>query len=242
MLRLIYLFTLIILLSACGGSEQPLSDKNNEAKADDRINDDNNQAEAEKTINYNVSKDKVLAFVPKGYELVNWSKGDLNLDDREDALLVVQKTKSNESKKSTESTGSTEDNTSSIDDNSEEKRPLIILTMDSNGDLQAEAENDAVILCPGCGGIMGDPFSSESGSFAIKNGYFSVEHYGGSNWRWNRIITFKYNKNSKEWFLHKDGIVSWHTSDPDKITEKVLGKKDFGTISFENYNVDDMDL
>lgn len=238
MSRLMYIFILAILVSACGSSERQHSDKN---KQDDVINhnnensDDNSENVSEEaTTITDISKEMIMEFVPEDYELVEWSKGNLNLDDREDALLVVQKGKS---KKSNNSTGSTE-STSSDDDNSEEKRPLIILTMDNKGKLQQVGQNDAVILCPACGGVMGDPFSG----FTIKNGYFSAEHHGGSNWRWNRIITFKYNKNSKEWYLHKDGLVSWHSSDPDKVKETILSKKDFGTISFEDYNVDNMDL
>lgn len=37
----------------------------------------------------------------------------------------------------------------------------------------------------------------------IKNGYFSVEHYAGSAWRWTRIPTFKYSKAENDWFYIK---------------------------------------
>ena len=82
---------------------------------------------------------------------------------------------------------------------------------------------------------MGDPFMG----IKIKNGYFSVEHYGGSSWRWTRIITYKYSKQDKEWFLHKDGSESFHASEPQKVETKIKTTKDFGQIKFEEFDIYD---
>lgn len=71
-----------------------------------------------------------------------------------------------------------EEETSIIDEDPV-KRPLYILTGQSDQSYKLAAKNDNVVYCVNCGGIMGDPFSG----IAIKNGYFSVEHYGGSAWR-----------------------------------------------------------
>ncbi len=114
-----------------------------------------------------------------------------------------------------------------------EKRPLYILIGQSDQSYKLTAKNNNVVYCVDCGGMMGDPFMG----ITIKNGYFSIEHYGGSAWRWTKIVTFKYSKTKKKWFLHKDGGDSFHTSQPEKVETKVKTVKDFGVIQFEKYDI-----
>lgn len=145
------------------------------------------------------------------FSILDSAMGDLNLDDYPDKILIL---KNKNEGIATEVT-----------------RPLLILTGQPEG-FKLQARNDSVILCADCGGIMGDPYQS----ITIKNGYFSIEHYGGSSWRWTRIITFKYLKSENTWQLHKDAGVSYHTSDPDKIEDFLTNKEDFGKVLFEDYN------
>jgi len=149
-------------------------------------------------------------FVPDGYKILDVISGHLNRDSRTDYLLILE-----------EKNGDTE----------EQKRPLLILTRRQNGQLKFEARNDNVVYCALCGGMMGDPYMQT----VIKNGYFTVEHYGGSSWRWTRLITFKYSKREGKWYLHKDGGVSFHASEPNKVEEKVKTVKDFGKVPFEQF-------
>ena len=120
-------------------------------------------------------------------------------------------------------------------DDKQELRPLILLVGNSKNELTKVGQNDTTVLCYDCGGAMGDPYTG----ITIKNGYFSVEHYGGSSWRWTTIITYKYSKKEKNWFLHKKGGVSFHASTPNNIEEKVKTKKDFGVVKFEDFNIYD---
>jgi hypothetical protein len=71
----------------------------------------------------------------------------------------------------------------------------------------------------------------------IKNGYFSVEHYGGSAWRWTRIITYKYSKEENNWFLYKDGGESFNAGDPEKVEKTVRTTKDFGKVLFKDFDI-----
>ncbi len=88
------------------------------------------------------------------------------------------------------------------------------------------------MLCKGCGGVLGDPYVS----MAIKDGFFSVEHYGGSNWRWTDIATFKFDKKKKKkWFLTRWGGDTFNTSEPDKKTTAIKTKKEFGIVEFEKF-------
>lgn len=109
--------------------------------------------------------------------------------------------------------------------------PLLILTGKPDQSFTLEARNDSVVLCADCGGIFGDPYQG----LTIKNGYFSVEHYGGSSWRWTRIITFKFSKSDNTWMLHKDAGIYYHNSDPEKVEDILTNKEDFGKLLFRDY-------
>ena len=178
-----------------------------------------------------LTKEAFLDFIPDGYTVKDWKTGNLNRDDQDDIVIILEKESSeteavnaNDAQGGAAASGSPAIN--------EEKRPVLLLTRNSNGNLKLAGRNDNVVLCSDCGGVLGDPYSA----ITIKNGYFSIEHYGGSNWRWTRIIIFKYSEQNKTWYLHKDGGDSYHTSNPDEINSKVLSKKDFGTIKFEDYD------
>lgn len=159
-----------------------------------------------------------LNFIPKGYEILHYKKGNLNLDTYDDYIVILKK--------------KDEEYTSDVVKHPE-KRPLYILLGQPNKSFKVVAKNDNCVYCIDCGGIMGDPFVGVT----IKDGYFSVEHYGGSSWRWTRIITFKYSKSDKDWFLYKDGADSFHASEPEKIETTIKTKKDFGVIPFKKYDI-----
>jgi len=227
MLKYTYLFAIAMFLMACGASDQ--SEKNadepdqSDVSKEDNLNTDASNDEptsADKTLT--ITEASLAEFVPEGYKVHIWKAEDLTKDGLKDVLLVVAKERPN----STEDEGFGD----------EEKRPMMILQQ-KKGKLVERARNDNAILCSGCGGMMGDPFSEYSGNFAIKNGYFSIEQSGGSNWRWQTITTFKYDDKKDGWFLHKDGTRSWHSSDPEgKVEESVTTKKDFGVVKFADYS------
>lgn len=157
-------------------------------------------------------------FVPTNYSVLDTVSGDLNLDEIKDYIIVLKK--------------NGEDTLSDVVDNPE-RRPLLILLRDQNNKLQLKRRNDNTVYCIDCGGMMGDPYNG----ITIKNGYFSVEHYGGSAWRWTRIITYKYSKLDEEWFLHKDGSETFHASEPEKIESKIQTTKDFGKVKFQDFDI-----
>ena len=108
---------------------------------------------------------EIKAFVPEGYEALNATSGNLNLDAIPDVILVVHQPNEKE--------------TSDVVDHPT-KRPLLVLIGEGNNKYRLAARNDNAVYCVDCGGVFGDPFEGIS----IKNGIFSVEHYGGSAWRW----------------------------------------------------------
>lgn len=160
---------------------------------------------------------EIKAFIPDGYEPISAATGDLNMDAIPDAVLVVKKPNEKE--------------TSDVVDHPT-KRPLLVLLGEGKNKYKLAGRNDNVVLCVDCGGIFGDPFEGVS----IKNGFFSVEHYGGSAWRWTKIITFKYSPADKNWLLSRVGSDSYHTSDPNKVKTTIKTAKNFGKVLFEKYD------
>lgn len=157
-------------------------------------------------------------FVLKGYEVLDITKGDLNRDAYPDAIMVLYK--------------KGEEKTSDVIDHPE-KRPLLILLGQADKTYKVANRSDNAVYCVDCGGQMGDPFTG----ITVKNGYFSVEHYGGSGQRWTRIITFKYNPAAKNWLLHKDGHEYFDATEPDKPVSKIETVKNFGKVPFEKFNI-----
>lgn len=158
------------------------------------------------------------AYVPQGYAILDSVSGNLNLDSIDDLILVLKKENEEESFDVSDST---------------EKRPLLILVGLEDGKYRLAAKSNNTVYCYDCGGMMGDPYQQ----VVIKNGYFSVEHYGGSAWRWTKIVTYKYSKEDEHWFLHRDGGESYHTADPEKVEKTMRTKEDFGKVRFEDFDI-----
>lgn len=173
---------------------------------------------AQSSVSMNEKQGGIEKFIPEGYTLLDSATGDLNLDPYPDILLVLKK--------------SGEDSISNVVDYTV-KRPLLILIGQADKQFKLSARNDNAVYCVNCGGMMGDPYMG----IVIKKGYFSIEHYGGSAWRWTRIITFKYSTADKNWYLHKDGGVYYHTTEPDKMETNIKTTKEFGKIAFDKFDI-----
>jgi hypothetical protein len=156
----------------------------------------------------------ISIFVMPGYSILDTVSGDLDQDGTKDMLLLLR--------------SNMEDSINDV----AERRSLLILLKKSDQQYYMAARNDEVVLCKECGGGWGDPYSI----MVIIIGFFSVEHYGGSNWRWTDIVTFKYNPSKRNWFLHKWGKENWHTSVPDStVSLKIQTPDNFGVVEFRNF-------
>jgi len=114
------------------------------------------------------------SFMPAGYEELDGGRatGDLNRDGRPDLALVVGA--KNEAQDTTEA-------------GPPPRRLLVLLAVPGGGYRLAAASSQAV-LCRGCGGVYGDPFAG----IDIQKGVLTLDHYGGSNWRWNITGKFRW--------------------------------------------------
>lgn len=154
-----------------------------------------------------------LQHIPEGFSLLDTATADFTQDGISDMLLIAR---------------------NKLDeDHPDTARALLILEGLPGGGYKLFSRNDSVVLCKSCGGIFGDPYAG----ITVKKQYFSIEHYGGSNWRWTRVITFRYDVRSKKLLLHRDAGESWHVSDLDKVSKSVYNQADFGKLPFDRYSV-----
>lgn len=154
----------------------------------------------------------IQAYIPENYAICRTAFGNLNLDSHQDvAIILCHKEESM---------------------NNGYERPLLLFTGTKGNKLKYRTQEKTSVLTADGGGISGDPLQD----IAVKDGVFTVTHYGGSNWRWSRNISFKFNKSEDKWFLDKVVTESFHINNTDKVDVKVTTVKDFGKIAFEDYN------
>lgn len=166
---------------------------------------------------------EVKPFVEKGTKAVALESADLNGDGMKDFILVL------------ESENPTKSDEYDVD---EDPRPLLILVRGNDKKLTLAKRNENIIMCPKCGGVWGDPFA---GVIVGKN-TFTVNHYGGSNWRWTEDYKFNYSRIDKTWQLVRIETTSFHTFEPKKVKRRVkTPPKDFGKVDIADFNPGDYD-
>ena len=227
--------TLLLTLGSCGQSSSNnktvLSKDSSFAKTESVKQDTNSSSNVEKHQTFNevidTLPDILKAFIPNGYSVINFSTGDANLDGMTDAILVLRK--------------NTEETTSSYAEGKPDKRPLLLLLGQVNNTYKLAYRNDNAVYCIDCGGAFGDPFTGTT----IKNGYFSIEHGISGGQHWEQVTTFKFDKAKGVWFLYKDHFISYKLNESNnenaealvKETDKLETAKNFGVVSFDNFNI-----
>jgi len=153
-------------------------------------------------------------FVANGYEMLDYITGDLNGDKRADAILILR----------------VPGEDTLLDDTP--LRPLILLMRQPNGKLKQEKRSDNIIMCRHCGGLFGDPYEDTK----IYDNGFTIDFYGGGNWRWSYQYTFSYSAAKKNWLLSKEMLGSFRADDPEmKMTEVNIGAAELEGINFDNF-------
>jgi hypothetical protein len=123
---------------------------------------------------------KFAKFIQKGNDIVDTVQGDYNVDGKVDIVLITEDKKK-----------------------PEVNRTLIIL--ENTGDnYKLVAKTNKAIMCASCGGVFGDPFADIS----LKRNILTIDHYGGSSWRWAHTYTFRFQKD--EWQLIGISVSSFH--------------------------------
>lgn len=156
---------------------------------------------------------KLNRYIPQGYTLLDSKSGDLNQDGYTDYIIICKSSNENEE---------------------EIQRPLLILHGQANGSLKLIARNDNIVMCAQCGGMIGDPYTG----MTLKKNFFSIEHEGGSNDQWTRIITFKYNLDEGQYYVNRDAGEVWNTNSKKKKKLETYSKDQWGVVPFEDYVVE----
>lgn len=154
----------------------------------------------------------------KGYTLESFTTGDLNQDQRPDFIALFR---------TTEAQDSTADKTPFY-----ERRAALILNQGWPR-LTLAAFNDDVVECTACGGRSGnDPHQG----ITIKGPYFSFESTHGDCIGDESVITFRYSKPEKDWFLYKYGRDTEDCMDSTE-TKEHEGKtsRNFGKVPFSEF-------
>jgi hypothetical protein len=137
-------------------------------------------------------------FVLKGYEPLDYIKGDINGDGLEDALLVL-KIKGEDT----------------LNNETEPLRPLLLLVRNTARQLQLAIRNDSLILCKNCGGSF-DPYDYAS----IQKGNTIIIHfYGGRRFRWGIEYQFAFDANTKTWPLVKQSNMEYDNTSPNQSND-----------------------
>lgn len=161
---------------------------------------------------------ELTGFVPKDYKAVQYVKGNLNLDDKEDVILVLGK--------------KGEDSLSSSENPIKRKTLILLGKNDKTYSLVSQNENAVYYYNYDLN------FKEALSDLTIKAGTFTIVHYGGFNTRWARSSTFKYDPKKKNWFLFKDEFSSFKSTEPEGTQkEKVLTQKNFGKIIFSDFDI-----
>ena len=175
------------------------------------------------TISINAQRESVKVpaeikpFVEKNSKPIALESADLNGDGMKDFILVLEREKPEM------------DN----DDLPKNQRPLLILMRGTDKKLTEAKRNEQIVMCSACGGVFGDPFEGVTVGAKI----FTVNHYGGSNWRWTANYKFNYSRIDKTWQLVLVDKSSFHTSEPDKVERKMMKPtKDFGKVDIADFN------
>lgn len=157
-------------------------------------------------------------FLVAGTRPIVYERGDLNGDGREDAILVLESLEPHD-----------------VGGMAQRARPLLVLVRDAGGALRLRARNDRIVLCPECGGMMGDPLSAVT----VERRAFQVDHYGGSAWRWSNLYRFGYSRRDDTWQLVRVETSSFHAADPDEGKSTVrVPPRDYGKIDIADFDPD----
>ena len=142
---------------------------------------------------------------------------DLNGDNLKDYILVLEREKPETDE----------------DDFPNGQRPLLILLRGKDKKLTEVKRNENIVMCSQCGGVFGDPFNG----ITVGKNTFTVNHYGGSNWRWTADYKFNYSRIDNTWQLVRIEKTSFHTAAPNKVEKTIMTPpKDFGKVDVADFD------
>jgi hypothetical protein len=167
-------------------------------------------------------------FITDGKQPLCAAAADLDGDGRQDYVLVL-----GTQPKHVWDPDAPEPGPDEILQDKDDLRTLLVLVRQPDGALRVAARTERAVMCAECGGIFGDPFEGVS----ARPGEFTLNHYGGSAWRWRADYTFRYAPAARRWRLASVASQSFWTLEPEKVEEHVhTSPEDFAAIDLEAFD------
>jgi hypothetical protein len=161
---------------------------------------------------------RALGAKLEDYQLESFTTGDINEDHRPDFIAIFQEAHARD--------------TTAYEPRGFRYRRVALILNQGWPKLKLAATNDNVIDCIGCAHMA--IFDSYRGT-TIKGPYFSFESTDGGCDRTMDVLTFRYSKAEKNWFLHKAGRDSRNCSTDEDWFHEEKTRRDFGKIAFEKF-------
>ncbi len=173
-----------------------------------------------------VAQEKLLPgelnpFVRNGYEVLDWATEDLNGDKRKDYVLILRK--------------QGEDTAGVESDIWEIHRPFLLITREKENKLKLVVENNSIIMCRYCGGVLGDPYNG----ITLKTGEIQLNFFGGSGFRWSVTLFFRFDPLKNNWLLQEENHWSYDAAQPElnERNERIT-RMETGGILLKDYTPD----
>lgn len=159
---------------------------------------------------------ELRSFVQGETKIIALSRGDIDADGREDAVLAV------------------DESTTDV----HRPRSLLLLVRGDDGVLRQAARNDRILPCRACGGALGEPWIqlhagkgmfelvTEGGTGVLWSNEYRFEHQNGGRWKFSsfrRITSSRSDGATEQWELTADaldsGIVDFVRFDPEAMQD-----------------------
>jgi hypothetical protein len=150
---------------------------------------------------------KFANFLPKKHTIIDTCMGDFNKDGKADIVLVTE------------------------EKNKPDNNRTLIILKNTGSSYNQVVKTSKAILCAGCGGIFGDPFADIN----LVGNVLTINHYGGSSWRWSNTYTFRFQKN--EWQLIGIAEFSYHSMGCDNCDDVSMCSMTSKEINFSTKKV-----
>ena len=161
--------------------------------------------------------DEIKPFILSGHEVLDLQTGDINQDNRIDAILICK---------------------NKLEDSTWDEflpRPFLVLIRQANGKLKQVIRNDKAIMGRHEGGVFGDPYQS----LDLFTGGFRISFYGGSNWRWVYEYEFRWNPLRKLWVLQYESSESFNSMDMEATMKSIrIDAAELGDWPLEKFRYD----
>ena len=125
-------------------------------------------------------------FIPTGWKAQDEQTGDLNGDGAPDAVLQLIEDKPERDAK---------------DEFQERSRALLLLFKTADGKFSRAAVATKLLMCAGCGGMLGGTGENPAADVKIEKGVLIVSQLSGARDMVDRLQRFRYDPQAKQFFL-----------------------------------------